>query len=117
VNPNNDAVVWQLMRSGLVRRTPTFSLMSTRFEQFVLHALSPDEISEREHADVSLPWASITTAMLTVAVGLGALLLLTSQQLVDAWVGYVPALAPAVPTVMKLLTTARRDGKPGAVTV
>ena len=116
VNPNNDAIVSQLLRSGLVRRTPVFSLMSERFGHFVLQALSHDEISEREHADVALPWASITTAMLTVALGLGALLVLTSQQLADAWIGYVPALAPAVPTVMKFLTAARRDGKPGALT-
>jgi hypothetical protein len=32
---------------------------------------------------------------------------------VDAWVGYVPALAPAVPTVMKLFAGVRGDGKPG----
>jgi hypothetical protein len=51
---------------------------------------------------VTLPWASITTAALTVTLGLGALLVLTSQQMVDAWIGYVPALAPAVPTVLKL---------------
>jgi hypothetical protein len=64
---------------------------------------------------VSLPWASITTAALTVALGLGALLVLTSQQMVDAWIGYVPALAPAVPTVLKLLGSARADAKSAPV--
>jgi hypothetical protein len=88
--------------------------MNDTFRHFVVHALSGDEISARERSDVSLPWASVTTAMLTVALGLGALLLLTSQQLVDAWVGYVPALAPAVPTVLKLFA-AVRDPKPGVV--
>src|SRR5882762_3021831 len=68
-----------------------------------------DDISAREGDGVSLPWASITTAALTVALGLGALLVLTSQQMVDAWIGYVPALAPAVPTVLKLLGSARGD--------
>jgi hypothetical protein len=111
VNPNNGAVVAQLMRSGLVRRTSSFRLASERFRLFVLQALEPGEVTERERAAVALPWASVTTAMLTVALGLGALLVLTSQQLVDAWIGYVPALAPAVPTVMKLLATARQDGK------
>jgi hypothetical protein len=115
VNPNNDAIVAQLMRSGLIRRTPSFTLMSETFRLFVLQALAAGEVSEREHAAVALPWASVTTAMLTVALGLGALLVLTSQQLVDAWIGYVPALAPAVPTVMKLLATVRQDGKGGSV--
>jgi len=64
---------------------------------------------------VSLPWASITTAALTVALGLGALLVLTSQQMVDAWIGYVPALVPAVPTVLKLLGSARADAKSAPV--
>ena len=45
------------------------------------------------------------------------LLVLTSQQLVDAWLGYVPALAPAVPTVLKLFTAARQDARPGVATV
>jgi hypothetical protein len=113
VNPRNDAIVAQC--SGLVRRDHLFRLMDDRFRNFVLHALSSDEIRAREREGVSLPWASITTAALTVAAGLGALLLLTSQQLVDAWIGYVPAPAPAVPAVLRLLGV-RRDPKEGPVT-
>jgi hypothetical protein len=43
-----------------------------------------------------------------VAFGLAGLLLLTQEQLVDAWIGYVPALAPAIPTVWKVLANAQK---------
>jgi len=33
------------------------------------------------------------------------------QQLVEAWIGYVPALAPAVPTFLKLVTSAKGETK------
>jgi hypothetical protein len=110
VNPRNDRVVEQLMRRGLIERDRTFH-MDGAFRRFVQQTMTADEVGRRESEGVSLPWASITTAALTVALGLGALLVLTSQQMVDAWIGYMPALAPAVPTVLKLLGSARGDSK------
>ena len=117
VNPRNDAVVAQLMRSGLVRRDRTFHIMDSAFRRFVQQAMPADEVSARERDGVSLPWTSITTAALTVALGLGALFVLTSQQMVDAWIGYMPALAPAVPTVLKLLGAVRGDPQATPATV
>ena len=72
--------------------------MNETFRRFILRELSADGLAAWEHEGVLLPWGSITTTMLTMALGLFGLLLLTQQQLVDAWIGYVPALAPAVPT-------------------
>jgi hypothetical protein len=117
VNPRNEAILLQLMRSGLVRRDRTFHVMDEPFRLFVTRALSGEVIGARERGDATMPWTSVTTAMVTIALGLAALLVLTSQQLVDAWLGYVPALAPAVPTVLKFLTAVRHDGKPGVVNV
>ena len=115
VNPRNPAIVARLLRSRLVRRDPTFRLMNETFRRFVLHELSPDRVAEWERDGVRLPWGSITTTMLTLAMALIGLLLLTQQQLVDAWVGFVPALAPAVPTVLKWMS-AVRGSRTGAVT-
>jgi hypothetical protein len=114
VNPRNEAVVERLMRSGLVGRDRTVHITDGAFRRFVQKTMTADEVSRREGEGVALPWASITAAGLTVALGLGALLVLTSQQMVDAWIGYMPALAPAVPTVLKLFA-AVRDAKPGVV--
>lgn len=117
VNPRNGAVVAELLRSGLIRRDPTFGIMNETFRAFILQErASSDDLAAWEHEGVRLPWASITTTMLTVALGLVGLLLLTQQQLMDAWVGYVPALAPVVPTVVKLFGAVQRGAKPGAAT-
>jgi hypothetical protein len=113
VNPRNPSVVAGLMRSGLIRRDPLFCLMNETFRRFVVRELPSDTLLEWEHQGVRLPWASITTTMATVALGIGGVLVLTQQQLIDAWVGYVPALAPAVPTVWKLLTTTASSPKAG----
>jgi hypothetical protein len=107
VNPHSEAVVAQLMRRGLVRRDRRLHIMDAAFQRFVLRVVPADEISRREGDGVSLPWASKATAGLTVAIGIAMALVLTSQQMVDAWIGYMPALAPAVPTMLKLFTSAR----------
>ena len=49
--------------------------------------------------------------MFTLVVALAGLVLLTWQQLVYDWIGYVPALAPAVPTVVKLFASIQRGVK------
>ncbi len=107
VNPNNHAVIERLLDGGLVRRDSSFALMNDRFRDFVLQAASPVDVSAWEHEGVRVPWGSIVTTLLTVAVGLGGLLLLTQEQLLDAWVAYVPALAPTIPTVLKLFASVR----------
>ena len=70
-----------------------------------------DEILAWEHQGVGLPWNSIATTMFTLVVALAGLVLLTWQQLVYDWIGYVPALAPAVPTVVKLFASIQRGVK------
>ena len=115
VNPRNAGITAQLLRSGIVRRDPTFRIMNQTFRRFVLHDLQSDGLLAWEHEGVRLPWSSIATTMLTVALSLIGVLLLTWQQLVDAWIGYVPALAPAVPTVLKLFASVQRNAKPGGV--
>ncbi|PYS18308.1 MAG: hypothetical protein DMG11_33660 [Acidobacteria bacterium] len=89
--------------------------MNKTFRRFVLHDLQSDGLLAWEHEGVRLPWSSIATTMLTVALSLIGVLLLTWQQLVDAWIGYVPALAPAVPTVLKLFASVQRNAKPGGM--
>jgi hypothetical protein len=65
-------------------------------------------VSAWEHDGVRVPWGTIATTGVTVAFGLAGLLLLTQEQLVDAWISYVPAFAPAIPTVWKVLTSAQK---------
>jgi hypothetical protein len=113
-NPTNRSVIHHLMRIGLVVRDPACRIMNRTFEQFVMHAEPPDRIAAWEREGVMLPWGSIRTTLLTIALGLGGLLILTQAQLVGAWIGLVPTLAPAVPAVLKLVNSAQRISKPQA---
>jgi hypothetical protein len=85
--------------------------MNGAFRRFVLKATPSNTVLEWEQEGVIMSWGTIRTTLMTVAVGLAGLLLLTQQQLVEAWVGYIPTLAPAVPTAMKVLASLQRGGK------
>jgi hypothetical protein len=111
VNPNNEAVLKGLLRDGLIVRKQTFCIANETFRRCILQAQSSSTIAEWEREGVALPWGTIRTTLITVAIGIVGLLLLTQQQLVEAWVGYIPMLAPAIPTAMKVLGSFRRDGK------
>ena len=108
VNPNNPGAVSRLLSAGLVRRDPTFRIMNETFRRFVTGAASPQAISAWEREGVLVPWGTIATTGVTVAFGLAGLLLLTQEQLVDAWIRYVPTLAPSIPTVWRVLASAQK---------
>jgi hypothetical protein len=110
VNPNNESVLRPLLRDRLIVRTQTFRVVNETFRRFILQAQSPGTIAEWEREGVVVSWATIRTTLVTVAVGIVGLLLLTQQQLVEAWVGYIPMLAPAIPTAMKVLGSFQRGG-------
>jgi len=74
----------------------------------VTGAASPQAISAWEREGVLVPWGTIATTGVTVAFGLAGLLLLTQEQLVDAWIRYVPTLAPSIPTVWRVLASAQK---------
>ena len=104
VNPNSSSTAARLVRAGLIRQDAAFQVMNETFRRFILDAASHDEISTWEREGVRVPWGTIATTGVTVAFGLAGLLLLTQEQLVDAWISYVPALAPAIPTVWKVVS-------------
>ena len=108
VNPNNPAAISRLLNSGLVRRGQTFHIVNETFRRFVLGAAPHATISTWEHEGVRVPWGTIATTGVTAAFGLAGLLLLTQEQLVDAWMSYIPALAPAIPTVWKVLASVQK---------
>ena len=90
VNPRNHTVIAQLLRKELVRRNPTFRVMNETFRRFIAREMSHESAAEWEHEGVRLPWGSISTMMLTMALLPLGLLLLTQQQLLGAWPAYCP---------------------------
>jgi hypothetical protein len=116
VNPNNQRVVFQLMRDGLVAGGPGVRIVSQAFRRFVLEAVPRETISVWEREGVRISWGSVEMALATGALALGSLLVLTQEQLIGAWIGFVPTLVPAVlvpavPTVLKLLAGTQRGAK------
>jgi hypothetical protein len=100
VNPRNRPVLASLMRDGLILRQPTFRIINETFRQFIVEAVSPDTVAAWEREGVPVSWGIIKATLLTVALGLGAMLVLTQEQLLDAWIGYVPTFAAAVSTAV-----------------
>jgi hypothetical protein len=111
VNPQSHAVVRRLMRVGLIVRDPVPRLMVDSFRQFVVQTPGADDLSAREHVGVSVPWGSVKAALMTVVAGLAGLLIVTQQQLVSAWIGFVPALMPAVQRAWTLFSSIRPSPK------
>jgi hypothetical protein len=117
VNPRNHIILEQLLRKGLARRDSTFRVMNETFRRFIVRETPAEQVDAWEHQGVKMPWSTIRTTLATVALGLLGLLVLTQQQLLYAWVGYVPALAPAVPTVLKLFASLQHGPKAAILNV
>jgi hypothetical protein len=111
VNPQNQRVVQRLMQMGLVVRSPLPRVMNESFRRFVLQRASPEDVSAWERRGVPVPWGSVKAAMMTVVVGLAALLVITQQQLVSAWFGFVPTLVPAAQRLWTALAAMRPQAK------
>ena len=114
MNPQNHAVVRDLMRVGLIVRNRAVEIMNRTFREFVLHAPSANEVSTWERRGVAIPWASVEIAMMTVVVILAGLLVVTQEQLLHAWIGFLPTLLPAAQKLWKTITALRPPAKAGA---
>ncbi len=114
VNPQNHTVVRDLMRVGLVVRNRAAEIMNRTFREFVLHAPSANEVSTWERRGVAIPWASVEIAMMTVVVILAGLLVVTQEQLLHAWIGFLPTLLPVAQKLWKTVTALRPPAKAGA---
>src|SRR4029077_11960261 len=88
VNPQNQAVVRDLIRMGLVVRNPVVRIMNATFCDFVLQAVGTKQVAAWERRDVVVPWGSIEAAMWTAVAMLAGLLIVTQDQLLDAWFGF-----------------------------
>jgi len=82
----------------------------------VRQAPSPEQIGLWESRGVLVPWGSIEVAMMTVVLGLAALLVVTQEQLLNAWIGFVPTLVPTVQKLWKAFVAVRPATK-GVVAV
>jgi hypothetical protein len=117
VNPQNQAVAQDLVGKGLVVRDPVVRIMNTTFSSFVLHAASATTVGAWEQRGVRIPWVSIEIGMWTVVVILAGGLILTQEQLINAWVGFIPVALPPAQQLIKLVAGWRPAASNTAVNV
>ena len=104
MNPNNQAAVSRMLNARLVLHGQTFRITNETFRRFrTERRRARRRLFVGTRRRVRALGNDCRTTGVTVAFGLAGLLLLTQEQLVDAWISYVPALAPAIPTVWKVL--------------
>src|SRR5262249_54850363 len=108
VNPRNQTVLRELARNGLVVYRPTFRIMNKTFQRFILQATPGKTIAEWEKEGVEISWGTFRTTVLTVVFGVAALLVLTQEQIVAAWIGSIPAVTPVI---IKIFGSLKRDSK------
>jgi hypothetical protein len=96
VNPHDRLALLSLMQKRFVVRDPAFRLMNESFARFVKRAVSAGTISQWERQVAGTPWSSVRTAVITFAVAGAGFVVFTQQQIVSAWVGILPALAPGM---------------------
>ena len=105
VNPKNTASLRQLMRRGLIVRSPQFRLMNESFRRFVLAAPS-DEMRDSWDAEAaSSGWGKARGAFSTLLVLGGILLLATQPQFLHTSTGLLTAAAGGVAALLQLIGT------------
>ncbi len=107
VNPQSQGVVGRLLQAGLVVRSPALQIVNDSFRDFVLQAATPGQVSAWERSGVAIPWSLIEVTMLTVVVTLAGLLVVTQQQLLNAWIGFIPAFLPAAQKLVRAVAALR----------
>ena len=113
VNPQKRSVVRDLLRSGLIVRNPTLQIVSDRFKDFISQVTNPGQVAIWERQGVAIPWGSIEFAMLTVVATLAGLLIVTQEQLVSAWIGFIPAFLPTAQKLVKAVAALRPPATDG----
>ena len=89
--------------------------MNDSFKDFILHAANPGQVAVWERQGLAIPWGTIEFAMLTVVVTLAGLLIVTQEQLLSAWIGFIPAFLPAAQKLVKAVAALRPVATEGAV--
>jgi hypothetical protein len=102
LNPNNRRVAYNLMRRGIVRRTPRFRLASEGLRRFVLRAATPETVAAWEREGERSVWARLRMPLMALLV-LAAVFFFTTQPDVFNWaVGTATAVTAAVPVLLRM---------------
>jgi hypothetical protein len=114
LSPESVDVVRDLMRRGLIRRTPALALETPSFRRFVLRAEAREAVAAWEGEVGPSGWAMLRIP-LTAGVAFGVLVLVVTQpELLQTGASAVTALAAAIPLLLRLLGLVGRESAPTA---
>jgi len=102
VNPNNRAVVHQLMAKGLIRRDRRFGIMNESFRRFAISATPRETVKEWEEEGIKMHWG---VARILLLLAVLVFLFLTQQE----WLAYATGFAAAVPALLQILGLFKRS--------
>lgn len=102
-NPRQVAMVRRLLQRGLLVRDRALRLMNDSFRLFVERFQDPAAVTAWERPQGGLGWAQLRWGLLVVLVAVAAFLFVTQKDLFDKTIGFVSALAVAVPGLLKLV--------------
>ncbi|MGH0031216.1 MAG: hypothetical protein ACQGVC_15580 [Myxococcota bacterium] len=100
-NPRNVDVLGDLLRRRLIRRAPDFRIVSESFRRFVLEAEPISRVRVWEEKAGTSAWSTIRLVLLALLALATAILAYSSEEGLNAAVGLVPAIAGAVPLLLR----------------
>jgi hypothetical protein len=107
LNPRNETSVERLMRRGLVRRAPSFRLVSRAFGLFARRVERPERVSSWERGATGGAWELARIPLALVFLLILGYAVYAGRDTVDVTLAVIPALAAGFPTVVRLLSTLR----------
>jgi len=115
VNPNSKAVVQELIKDGLLKRSHgLLEVFSSGFARSLKYVISREGIRTWEKEAAGSRRASLRTSLLITGVAVALFLLYTQGALVQTWTQYLATVGAAIAAVFKLINVIRRGGAAGA---
>lgn len=113
VNPANHAILYSLLRAGLIIATPRFEIFNDTFRTYILRHIDPEEATLWASEKAKKPLAPTRVLVIVMVAAMIGFLFFTQPELLQTSVGFFTALAAAIGALMKLLPSSQEQ-KPAA---
>lgn len=109
VTPKDAETVRLLMRKGLIRKDPRYTLLNDSFKKFVLKYESTTEL-EAWKKQQPKSWSNVRTPIITVLIVVALFIFVTQRETFNEGVAWISAFVAAVPALLRFLSIFRVSG-------
>jgi hypothetical protein len=109
VTPKDSETVRLLMRKGLIRKDPRFTLLNDSFKKFVLKYESTTELEEWKKQQPK-SWSNVRTPIITVLIVVALFIFVTQRDTFNEGVAWISAFVAAIPALLRFLSIFRFGG-------